>query len=131
MSRLGNFAGYRGSASKLMVLAALFCGFTFSAAGQNVQHIVDFNGDGKTDFSVGRASGAAAQVTWFQGINGSPIYTAQPWGIGLDTLIPADFDGDNKTDFTVWRPGSQAFFYILRSTDNTVNSVPFGINGDD
>lgn len=104
-----------------------------NASAVTPQYIVDFNGDGTTDFSVVRntGGGATGQVTWFQGINGAPIFSAQPWGIATDFFVPADFDGDHKTDIAVWRPGAQAFFYILQSTTNTVRAVPFGITGDD
>jgi subtilisin-like proprotein convertase family protein len=97
------------------------------------QHIVDFNGDGITDFSVARntGGGASGQVTWFQGLNGAPVYTAQQWGIASDFFVPGDFDGDHKSDITVWRQGAQAYFYILQSSNNTVRAVPFGITGDD
>jgi len=101
--------------------------------GVTPQHVVDFNGDGTTDFSVVRntGGGATGQVTWFQGINGAPVYTAQPWGIATDFFVPGDFDGDQKTDIVVWRPGAQANFYILQSMTNTIRTVPFGISGDD
>ncbi len=97
------------------------------------QHVVDFNGDGKTDFSVVRNTGGgpSGQITWFQGINGAPIFTAQPWGLASDFFLPGDFDGDLKSDITVWRAGAQAYFYILQSATNTVRTVPFGVTGDD
>jgi hypothetical protein len=97
------------------------------------QHVVDFDGDGKTDFSVVRNTGGgpSGQVTWFQGINGTSTFLAQQWGIATDFFVPGDFDGDHKTDIAVWRPGAQAYFYILQSATNTVQAVPFGVTGDD
>jgi len=41
----------------------------------------------------------------------------------------SDFDGDGFSDYAVFRP-STATWYIQRSTDNTVQIVPFGTSGD-
>lgn len=97
------------------------------------QHVVDYDGDGKTDFSVVRNTGGGAngQLTWFNGINGSATYLAQQWGLAGDFIMAGDFDGDHKSDITVWRPGAQSNFYILQSSTNTFRTVPFGVTGDD
>jgi hypothetical protein len=99
---------------------------------------VDFNGDGKTDWSVARnvgagSSGATNQVRWFNSVNGGSGVTGTDWGIATDAFTPVDFDGDNKTDIAVWRPAAAtvAAFYILQSATNTVRTVRFGQTGDD
>jgi len=121
-----------GITTILTIIAAFVSGFVFSAPAEAaVQHYIDFNGDGTTDFSVVRPNGASGTAMWFQGINGQPVYTAQPWGIGTDFFLAGDYDGDHKTDLTVWRQGAQANFYILLSSNSTVRAVPFGITGDD
>ncbi len=108
--------------------------FAPGAAVVHVQHVLDFNGDGKTDFCVVRNSGgaAASQLRWFYNINGSSAATAAfDFGLNTDVLVPADYDGDSKTDIAVWRGDSSPAFYILQSKTNTVRIEPFGLVGDD
>jgi len=103
--------------------------------GGNTQHIVDFNGDGKTDFAVARNTGGGpnGQLTWFVQNNGGSGLQVVPWGIAGDSFVPEDYDGDGKTDIAVWRPGAPnaAAFYILQSQTNTVKIQAFGQTGDD
>lgn len=44
-----------------------------------------------------------------------------------------DFDGDNKSDLAVFRPGApgNSFWYILNSSNATVDIINFGQSGDD
>ncbi len=98
-----------------------------------VQHVVDMNGDGKTDFSVVRDAGPSAQATWYTQYNGLPGTQTNNFGLGADTFVPGDFDGDNKSDIAVWRPGApgSAAWYILQSLTMTVRTDVFGQDGDD
>lgn len=88
----------------------------------------DFDGDGRTDISVFRAS----EANWY--LNRSTAgFSVVPFGISSDVIVPADFDGDRKTDFAVWRPSnvnSQPDFYLLKSSDSTFTGVEWGIIGD-
>ncbi len=100
------------------------------------QHIVDYDGDGKTDPSVVRntGGGSGGQVTWFnKPSTGSPSSTSTPWGISTDFFVPEDYDGDGKTDIAVWRAGPPfgSFFYILQSSTGTLRTDTFGQSGDD
>jgi hypothetical protein len=109
------------------------------AATVQTQHVVDFNGDGKTDFAVVRNTGGGpgGQITWFINLNGTNTTYGSAWGIATDTFVPVDYDGDGKTDIAVWRaissgqPSGNAFFYILQSQTNTVRVEDFGQVGDD
>jgi subtilisin-like proprotein convertase family protein len=107
------------------------------AAAVAQQHVVDFNGDGKTDFSVVRntGGGAGGQITWFINLNGTATTYASAWGLSTDFFVPVDYDGDSKTDIAVWRPASAAAgggkFYILQSNGNTLRIENFGLSGDD
>lgn len=103
------------------------------------QHVVDFNGDGKSDFAVVRNTGGGpnGQITWFINYAGTATTVAYEWGISSDFFTPVDFDGDNKTDIAIWRPiatglpSGNAYFYILQSGTNTVRIEDFGQSGDD
>jgi subtilisin-like proprotein convertase family protein len=99
------------------------------------QHVIDYNGDGKSDYSVVRntGGGSGGQVTWFNSINGTGVTAAYAWGISTDFFTPCDFDGDAKTDIAVWRPSTpgNSFFYILQSQTSTLRLVNFGQSGDD
>jgi subtilisin-like proprotein convertase family protein len=103
----------------------------------NTQHVVDFNGDGKTDWVVVRNTGGGpvGQVTWFEqdNIPGATEFSKIQWGQATDVFVPGDYDGDLQTDFAVWRPGvpGVAAWYIFLSQTKTVRAETFGQTGDD
>ena len=90
----------------------------------------DFDGDLKADLSVFRPSTG----TWY--INRSTQgFFAHQWGLANDKLTPADYDGDGKTDLAVWRENgfgdpNSSYFFILRSSNNTLQQEQFGRAGD-
>jgi hypothetical protein len=91
---------------------------------------VDFDGDGRTDFSVTRNVGGL--LNWFTAINGTTETRFVQWGLPGDVPVPEDFDGDGKDDLAVWRAGNpfEAGFYILQSSNNTFKLETFGQTGD-
>lgn len=93
--------------------------------------VVDFNGDGRTDYSIARLT--SNRVFWWSFINGSGEQRVVEWGLTGDVPVPEDFDGDGNDDVAVWRPGAAltAAFYILRSSNSTVQIEQFGQTGDD
>lgn len=88
----------------------------------------DFDGDGRTDLSVFRAS----EANWY--LNRSTAgFSVVHYGTSSDVIVPADFDGDKKADFAVWRPSNiegQPDFYVLKSSDSTVTGVAWGTTAD-
>src|SRR6185503_16204745 len=93
-----------------------------------VRSRADFDGDGKTDLSVYRAS----EGNWY--LNQSQAgFGVVRWGLSTDAVTPGDFDGDGKTDFAIFRPNpdaSQPDFYVLNSNGFTVSGISWGIAGD-
>lgn len=114
-------------------------GTSWASVIRPARAVVDFNGDGKTDFAVFRniGGGPNGQLRWYYNINGSGPTVALDWGLASDIVAPGDFDGDNKTDIAVWRgvssgqPSGNGFFYILQSATSTVRIDDFGRSGDD
>ena len=91
---------------------------------------VDFNGDGRTDYSVTR--NVSGLLNWYTSINGTSETRFVQLGLAGDVPVPEDFDGDGKDDLAVWRSGAafSAGFYILQSSNNTFRSEVFGQTGD-
>jgi hypothetical protein len=106
-----------------------------TSAAPNVQHVVDMNGDGKTDWSVVRNTGGGpgGQITWFTQYAGVAGTQTNAWGIASDFFVPGDFDGDNKSDISIYRPGAggSAGWYTLQSSTGTLRADTFGVTGDD
>ncbi len=111
--------------------------FTVAHAG-NRAAVLDFDGDGKTDYAVVRISsvptGNVFKTTWY--INGSSSGPrGVQWGVVGMQAVPADYDGDGKWDIAVWDgrgpEGSPAYFHIWRSSDNTYQRIAWGMTYDD
>jgi hypothetical protein len=101
--------------------------------------VVDFNGDGRSDYAVVRnvGGGPGGQIRWWINYSGTDESVAADWGISGDRFVPVDFDGDGKADIAVWRPitsgqpSGNAYFYIFQSSNGTVRIEDFGQVGDD
>jgi hypothetical protein len=78
----------------------------------------DYDGDGRFDLAVFRGTGDQPATFFVQRSSGG--FSAAQFGIGSDRVVPGDYDGDGRTDFAVVRPGTTFEWYILRSSNNTV-----------
>lgn len=90
----------------------------------------DFDGDLRTDLSVFRPSGGDWYIQ-----RSTQGFFAQHWGISTDKPVAADYDGDGKTDLAVWRENGfgdpdRSYFFILRSSNSTLQQEQFGKAGD-
>jgi hypothetical protein len=100
---------------------------------------VDFDGDGRTDFSVLRfpsiAPPAVAQITYWNLRSTDGPAPAQDWGdANTDLPAPGDYDGDGKDDLALFRNsgvvGADTFFLVFRSSNSTFLGVRWGVTGD-
>jgi YHYH protein/FG-GAP-like repeat len=85
----------------------------------------DFDGDGKTDYSIYRSS----NNYWYQSDSSNSAFHQYYFGAGNDRPLSADFDGDRRTDVAVFRPNTGEWF-VFNSKNNTLRAQPFGALGD-
>lgn len=83
----------------------------------------DFDGDGRMDATVFRASNGIWYV--LQSSNAQARY--QHWGMASDKRVAGDFDGDGKTDFVIFRDG---LWVVLQSSNNQARYQHWGLSSD-
>ncbi len=103
-----------------------------------IKRPVDFDGDGRMDYSILRfpnvAPPAVAQITYYNLNSTSGVSAANFGDANTDFPTPGDFDGDGKDDLALFRnsgvAGADTFYLILRSSDNALQAVRWGVTGD-
>lgn len=89
---------------------------------------LDFNGDGRTDFSAIQNVGGS--MIWHNNLSLTGYRNVNFGLYNDDVPVPAMYDGDMANDIAVWR-NSTGTFYVLNSANNTWQVVQFGLPGDD
>jgi FtsP/CotA-like multicopper oxidase with cupredoxin domain len=89
---------------------------------------VDFDGDGKTDVAIYRASIGG----WFIIPSGSGI----PYGLGWlgdpsDIPVPGNYDGDGRTDVAIYRASIGGWYVIPSSTPGAPYALGWGGDASD
>jgi hypothetical protein len=85
----------------------------------------DWDGDGKTDFAVWRASTGFWYIAYAAGGFGIVNFGSSAFG---DIPLSGDWDGDGKTDIAIWRPTDGVWYVSL--SGGGFSFVAFGTNGD-
>jgi hypothetical protein len=92
--------------------------------GTDVQYGGDYNGDGRTEFSLFRPS--VATIFILDIVHGT--FTTNPFGVSSDTPTPGDYDGDGKTDLALWDPTYG--WRVKMSSTGSVVTTNWGVAGD-
>ncbi|HEY8561340.1 MAG TPA: Calx-beta domain-containing protein [Pyrinomonadaceae bacterium] len=97
------------------------------AFGTNADRPVpgDYDGDGKTDVAVYRAS----EGVWYIINSSDASVQITTWGGAGDKPVQGDYDGDGKTDIAIYRP-STGEWWITRSAGGGAFTVTFGVSTD-
>lgn len=97
---------------------------------------VDFDGDGKTDYSVLRfpATGTPRPMNFWNKNSTTGNVVSPLWGDALrDFPAPGDYDGDGQDDYALYRDGAtqgaQSEFWVLTSATNTILYYAWGLGG--
>jgi hypothetical protein len=102
---------------------------SFAGTGTASSVSDDYDGDGRGDllsfFIVG------GDRVWRILLTGSNTVREFTFGTSAttDQVLPADYDGDGKTDPIIFRR-TTGIWYILRSTDNQIETVAYGAAND-
>lgn len=101
--------------------------------------VLDFDGDGATDYAIARNNAGANTIEWWIAQSGGGV-KALPFGVSSEfvvttnpsRLMACDYDNDGRDDPIIWRSAASpnAGFLIHQSSNNTIAFEQFGTTGD-
>ena len=101
-----------------------------------IKRPVDFDGDGRQDFSVWKyPTGPPSPVTNWSLNSTTGATVAGVFGDAqTDFPTPGDYDGDGRDDLAYYRDGTpaapQSSFWIFKSSNNTLQYYAWGLDND-
>jgi hypothetical protein len=120
----GNWAVYPFLGEDKVLLGDLATGlYVVNVTAKN--QVSDFDGDGKTDYSIFRPGNG----DWIVERSSNGSQTSVNWGLSGDKMVSGDYDGDNKTDHAIFRPSTGTWWFIY-SSNGTRPATQFGASGD-
>ena len=126
----GNWAVYPFLGENKVLAGDLTYGLIILDASQSTAPIKntvsDFDGDGKTDFSVYTPSTGVWKIEQSSNNN----YSETNFGISEDKLVTGDYDGDGKSDMAIFRPSSGQWWIRRSSNPANFTAVNWGVSGD-
>ena len=112
---------------KSVFFAVLISALVVSSFAQvSLRKAVDFDNDGKADFSIFRPS----TNQWYILGSGGGIRIQQFGVANTDFMAPGDYDGDGIADIAVWRE-TDGNWYKLNSATTTFSINTWGQPGDE
>lgn len=100
-----------------------------------ITRVSDYDGDGRTDFSVLRFPTGPPRPITFYNLRSTAGFYAEVFGeASTDFPVPGDYDGDGIYDIALYRAstiiGNPSHMYYIRSSNATFQATPIGTQGD-